>query len=71
MSADTRREVFKIELCEIPKAFGTNDRWQADCGDCHARGSSPEEAISRLVVYTRAYREWQLGRSTHPGGQKG
>ena len=62
-----RREVFNIELFELPDGVaGTKERWQADCGDCHARGWSPEEAVSRLIVYTRAHRKWQLGRGPIP-----
>jgi len=62
-----RREVFNIELFELPDYIrGTKEKWQADCGDCHARGLTPSEAVAKLVDFTRAHREWQLGRGPIP-----
>lgn len=50
-------ERFVIDLWKVSSMVADADgEWQADCLNDHARGTTPEEAVSRLVTYVRAKR---------------
>lgn len=50
-------ERFVIDLWKVSALVAdATGEWQADCANDHARGTTPEEAVSRLVTYVRANR---------------
>lgn len=44
-------EIKRVHARFVIDLWQHENEWQADCGNDHARGQTPEKAVSRLVVY--------------------
>lgn len=49
-------EQYSVLIWELPSEHGqrADERWQADCGNDHARGQDPAQAVDRLIAFKRA-----------------